>query len=128
MTHRARASGAVGTIVDGRIRDLAEHREQKYPVFARDVGTASPYEVVRVSAINVPVQLQSPDQDATINPGDYLIGDLNGVVCLPKEFAEKALELMPSQVEADIKVAEDLDRGVSFGEASKKHRAGVKKP
>ena len=35
---------------------------------------------------------------------------------------------MPSQVEADIKVAEDLDRGVSFGEASKKHRAGVKKP
>lgn len=32
MTHRARASGAVGTIVDGRIRDLAEHREQKYPV------------------------------------------------------------------------------------------------
>ncbi|KAG4414848.1 hypothetical protein IFR04_011986 [Cadophora malorum] len=110
MTHRARASGAVGTIVDGRIRDLAEHREQKYPVFACDVGTASPYEVVRVSAINVPVQLQSPDQDATINPGDYLIGDLDGVV------------------EADIKVAEDLDRGVSFGEASKKHRAGVKKP
>jgi regulator of RNase E activity RraA len=32
MTHRARASGAVGTIVDGRIRDLQEHREMNFPV------------------------------------------------------------------------------------------------
>ncbi|KAH7350602.1 ribonuclease E inhibitor RraA/Dimethylmenaquinone methyltransferase [Rhexocercosporidium sp. MPI-PUGE-AT-0058] len=128
MTHRARASGAVGTVVDGRIRDLGEHREQGFPVFARDVGTASPYESVKVSAINVPVKLQSEDQDVTIHPGDYLIGDLDGVVCLPQELAEKVLELMPSQVKADVKVAEDLDRGVKFAEASKKHRAGVKKP
>lgn len=32
MTARARASGAVGTIVDGRFRDLEEQRNQNYPV------------------------------------------------------------------------------------------------
>jgi hypothetical protein len=32
MSMRARASGAVGTIVDGRIRDLQEHRDLCYPV------------------------------------------------------------------------------------------------
>ncbi len=51
MSIRAKHSGAVGTIVDGRIRDLQEHRSLEYPVFAREVGTTSPYEVVRVSEV-----------------------------------------------------------------------------
>jgi regulator of RNase E activity RraA len=62
-----------------------------------------------------------------IKPGDYLIGDLNGVVCLPKELAEKAINLMGSQVLADEKIAVDLDKGMSFVEASKKHRGGLRK-
>jgi regulator of RNase E activity RraA len=31
MTRRARVSGAVGTVVDGRVRDLQEHRGLGYP-------------------------------------------------------------------------------------------------
>ena len=74
------------------------------------------------------MRLQSEEQDATINPGDYLIGDLNGVVCLPKSLAGKAVALIPSQVEADGLIAEDIKKGVTFGEASKERRARVKKP
>lgn len=77
--------------------------------------------------INVPVRLQSEDQEATIFPGDYLIGDLNGVVCLPKGLAEVAIALMASQVEADEKIAKDIQDGRTFQEASKEHRAKVKK-
>ena len=32
MSARAKASGAAGTIVDGRVRDLQEHRDLVYPV------------------------------------------------------------------------------------------------
>lgn len=32
MSMRARASGAVGSVVDGRFRDLQEQRELQYPV------------------------------------------------------------------------------------------------
>jgi regulator of RNase E activity RraA len=32
MATRARASGAAGTIIDGRFRDLQEQRDLKYPV------------------------------------------------------------------------------------------------
>lgn len=32
MTHRARARGAVGAVVDGRFRDLQEHRDVQFPV------------------------------------------------------------------------------------------------
>lgn len=61
-----------------------------------------------------------------IHSGDYLIGDLNGVVCLPASFAELVVSLIPSQVEADEKIARDLQQGRSFAEAAKEHRASVK--
>jgi|SRR6266566_5432552 len=91
-------------------------------IFARDVGTAPPYELVKVTATNAPVELQTDDQDMTINPGDYLIGDLNGVVMLPKELAEQAIRLMETQVEADTQMAIEIKKGMSFSEASKKFR------
>lgn len=71
--------------------------------------------------------MNSEEQEVTIDPGDYLIGDLNGVVCLPKYLAEKAVDLMASQVEADERIASDIKQGRSFAEASKEHRASVKK-
>ncbi|KAF4548591.1 4-hydroxy-4-methyl-2-oxoglutarate aldolase-like protein [Elsinoe fawcettii] len=117
MTTRAQYSGAVGTVVDGRIRDLQEHRDLNYPLFAREVGTSAPAEVVRVCAINVPVQLQSEDQHATINPGDIIIADLNGVVCIPQALAGQLPELMESQAAADEKIAADIKAGKSFTEA-----------
>ncbi|MCJ1428908.1 hypothetical protein MMC29_006819 [Sticta canariensis] len=128
MSTRARYLNAAGTIVDGRIRDLQEHRELNYPVFARDVGTTGPQELLHVGEINTPVQLQNEDQAAIIHPGDYLIADLNGVVLLPKHLAQRAIELLISQVEADERVAEDLKRGRAFSEAAKEHRASVKMP
>ncbi|KAF2157743.1 RraA-like protein [Myriangium duriaei CBS 260.36] len=128
MTTRAKASGAVGTVVDGRIRDLQEHREAGYPVFARDVGTSAPAEVVRVSEINAPVKLQTDEQDAIIHPGDIIIADLNGVVCIPQDLADRIVDLMASQAEADEKVAADIRAGRTFTEASKEHRSKVKQP
>lgn len=78
--------------------------------------------------MNVPVKLQADEQNATINPGDYLIGDLNGVVCLPRELAEEAIPLMAPQVEADRKIASDIQAGMTFMEASKKNRSALPKP
>lgn len=52
MSTRAKHSGAVGTIVDGRVRDLQEHRDLEYPVFARDVGTTAPAQVARVIEVS----------------------------------------------------------------------------
>ncbi|KAH8169323.1 aldolase/RraA domain-containing protein [Sarocladium implicatum] len=123
MSTRARAAGAVGTIVDGRFRDVQEQRDLNYPVFARDVGTAPPYGAVKVSAVNVPVQLHTTEVDATVSPGDYLIADANGVVLLPKDLVEEAISLMQKQVAVDASMAAALKQGMSFTEASKKFRA-----
>ncbi|KAI0862954.1 RraA-like protein [Xylaria cubensis] len=123
MSTRAQALGAVGSVIDGRFRDVQEQRDLAYPVFARDVGTAPPAELLKVAAVNVPVKLQTDDQDMEIRPGDYLIADVNGVVVLPVELAEQALPLMQKQVEADEKMAVEIKKGMSFVEASKKFRS-----
>lgn len=92
-------------------------------MFARDVGTAPPAELLKVAAVNVPVRLQTDEQDMTVNPGDYLIGDVNGVVVLPAGLAEEALPLMAKQVGADEKMAAAIQDGMSFSEASKRFRS-----
>ncbi|TGJ84812.1 hypothetical protein E0Z10_g3986 [Xylaria hypoxylon] len=128
MSTRAKALGAVGSVIDGRFRDVQEQRDLAYPVkhlppclivFARDVGTAPPAELLKVAAVNVPVKLQTDEQDMEIRPGDYLIADINGVVVLPVELAEKALPLMQKQVEADEKMAAEIKKGMSFVEATR---------
>lgn len=122
MTARAQALGAVGSIIDGRFRDLQEQRELGFPIFGRDVGTAPPQELLKVVAVNVPVKLATNEQDMEIHPGDYLIGDLNGVVVLPKELAAKALPLIKPSVEADDQMMAAIKGGMGFEEASKKFR------
>ena len=52
MSIRAEYLKAAGTIVDGRIRDLQEHRDLEYPVFARGIGTAAPQGEVKVGEVN----------------------------------------------------------------------------
>lgn len=77
---------------------------------------------MKVVGVDVPVRLQSDEAEMTINPGDYLIGDLNGVVVLPADLAERAIPLMAKQVAADEKMAKAIGEGMTFSEASKKFR------
>lgn len=126
MSTRAQVQGAAGAVVDGRFRDVAEHRALGFPVFARDPATTAPAELVKVSAVNAPVRVQTSlveqPHGMVVRAGDYVVGDLNGVVVLPRELAEQALPLMRKQVDADESMAEAIKGGMSFDEASKKFR------
>ena len=122
MTLRAQALKAAGVVIDGRVRDLGEHRDLNFPLFARSVGTTAGGEVCRPSEVNVPVRLNSSDQDAWINAGDYIIADLNGVVRLPQELAEHVLDLIPDIADADAKCAEAIKGGMSVQQAFKEFR------
>lgn len=92
-------------------------------MFARDVGTTPPGPLLKVVAVNEPVKVYNDGRDIIINPGDYLIGDVNGVVVLPRGLAEQAVPLMAKQVEADSKMAVEIQKGMTFTEASKKFRS-----
>lgn len=69
------------------------------------------------SEVNVDVKLQSTKQEAVISPGGYIVADIDGVVYIPEELAEKVLELVPGLVAADEKCAEAIRGGMSVQEA-----------
>lgn len=91
-------------------------------VFARDVGTTAPGSALKVVAVNEPVTVPSGEHNITVCSGDYVIGDVNGVVVLPKDRADEAIPLIAPQVEADTKMAAAIRDGMTFSEASKKFR------
>jgi regulator of RNase E activity RraA len=91
-------------------------------VFARAVGTTAANEVCRVSEVNVPVKLKTSLQDVTISPGDFIVADLNGVVCLPQKLADQVLDAIPPKLATDNKCAEGIRKGRSVQEVFQEFR------
>jgi len=82
----AQQRGITALVVDGLIRDLAETRERRFPVFGRGV---IPIPGVRKTAglIAVPVVCGG----VTVAPGDIVVADEEGIVVLPRGQAAMLL-------------------------------------
>ncbi|KAI5207652.1 hypothetical protein AUEXF2481DRAFT_402684 [Aureobasidium subglaciale EXF-2481] len=117
MSTRAKHLGAQGVVIDGSFRDLNEHREMDFPVFAQGTSALGSNTFTRASALNVPVQFTSPTQTRplTINPGDLILADLDGVVVLPAEHAEKCLEICEERFKIDEQTMAALRAGEPMG-------------
>ncbi|AQZ09982.1 YER010C [Zygosaccharomyces parabailii] len=128
MSTRAQYLKARGTLVFGRVRDVQEHQNLDYPVFSYGVGSCAPKAAVKPVAINEPLEIITSDDTVhTINAGDYIIGDANGVVRIPSEIAlEELVAYVRKSVEADELVAEDIRKGLPAKQAQKERRAVLK--
>ncbi|RCK63950.1 4-hydroxy-4-methyl-2-oxoglutarate aldolase [Candida viswanathii] len=131
MSTRAQYRKANGSVILGRIRDLDEHNDLQYPVWSYGVGTSAPGPLVKVVGINVPLEVKvaSIDKDQevlTINPGDYIIADKNGVVKLEdNDQLASVLDYIPKRVEADTRVSEDIKAGKPAAESQKFWRSKI---
>ncbi|KAF8444607.1 RraA-like protein [Boletus edulis BED1] len=130
MTAGAQARDVSGVVISGRCRDLAEHRATGFPVFARGHSTLGQSPFVRPSAINVPLIIRPQDNadgpDAfppvTVEPGDWVVADEDGVVCVPKDMVDKVVEIARSTREIDARVLEDIRAGKGVQASFKLHR------
>ncbi|CAL9642462.1 4-carboxy-4-hydroxy-2-oxoadipate aldolase [Streptomyces sp. enrichment culture] len=80
---KAVAKGCAGLVIDGAVRDVAVIRALGIPVFARAVTPAGPYKD-GPGELDVPVAIA----DVVVRPGDYVLGDDDGVAVVPLERAE----------------------------------------
>ena len=101
----ARLQGAAGVVIDGAFRDLEGCEEAGFPVFARALtcGTA---QKTGEGQINVPVSCAG----VAVNPGDFIVGDVNGVCVIPRDQAETVLEQAAKKVAAQKRAAEEMER------------------
>ncbi|KAM0324784.1 hypothetical protein ACHAQA_007748 [Verticillium albo-atrum] len=121
MSTRAKYLGAAGVVVDGRVRDVGEHNEMGFAVFAKDTSILGSNSFTRASRANVPLQF---DGDLWINPGDILIGDQDGVVVTPLSLVEQVVALCQERAEMDERMFAELRRGAAMGPLMKKVREG----
>ncbi|BDH59896.1 diguanylate cyclase [Lysinibacillus sp. PLM2] len=106
----AKGLGIQGIVVDGVIRDIAAIRELDFPVFALGTTVAAGNKHGG-GAVGVPVSIGG----VAIHPGDFVIGDIDGVIVVPQADLEKVVEC------AEAKLAKDLARekeALGEGEAS----------
>lgn len=85
-----------GLVVDGVIRDLIDIKKLNFPVFSRGT-TVSSGTKTGPGETNVPISCGG----ASVNPGDIVVGDVDGVVIIPKEKAEEVLEGAKKKMAAD---------------------------
>ncbi len=106
-TMSALRKGLAGVVVDGAIRDLADIRASKLPVFARAV-------VPNAGGAQYAGKLQVSVAcgGAVVHPGDWLVGDDDGVVVIPASRLEETLEKATRIVEAEKRIAKAIRAGV----------------
>ncbi|WP_417211151.1 RraA family protein [Antarctobacter sp.] len=100
--------GVVGFVINGAIRDLDNFRDLNLPTYAVGVTHRGPYKE-GPGEINVPIAIAG----MVIHPGDIIIGDSDGVLCVPIDAAETVLKATQAKSAAEIKQMADIEAGTN---------------
>jgi 4-hydroxy-4-methyl-2-oxoglutarate aldolase len=117
MSTAARQRGCNGAVLDGGVRDVDFVNEMNYPVFARFKCSASSVGRWDIREYQVTVRIAG----VVIHPGDFVFGDTDGVVIVPKAITLEVLEAAEDVYRREGKMREELRRGVSVKDAYDKY-------
>jgi 3-hexulose-6-phosphate synthase/6-phospho-3-hexuloisomerase len=95
-----------GVVIDGGIRDVEDIKEIKFPAFAR-FETSAAGEPKGFGEINVEVECGS----VKVAPGDWIVGDDNGVMVIPKAEAQEMANRAMDVLERENRIREEIKRG-----------------
>ncbi len=116
MTYTSKSKGIEGTVIDGVCRDVNGIKEVDYSIYTKGRYMVTGKERVQVDAVNVPVAVSG----VQVRPGDIILGDDSGVLCIPKEVAEKVLELAKNIEAVEQKIIAEVTKGSTLKAAREK--------
>lgn len=89
----ARAHGAVGALVDGGTRDCQYLIQMGFPVFSRYRNPVEAFGRWMMLDYQVPVRIHGElSESVIVHPGDFIFGDLDGVMVIPRDLTITVLE------------------------------------
>ena len=104
-----RANGVVGAVIDGGIRDSRHLLEMNFPTISR---YHSPVEALNRWSYfrwQTPIQLRGNlSATVTVRPGDFMFGDIDGVVVIPFERLEEVLRLSEEHAAVENEARRDF--------------------
>jgi 4-hydroxy-4-methyl-2-oxoglutarate aldolase len=118
LTMLATRRGIGGTVIDGVCRDIDRSLELGYPIFARRNAMRTGKDRVTADAMNVPVQVAG----VRIAPGDWLVGDGDGIVALPASRLEEILATARQIAAAEAKIRAAVEAGERLDKARERLR------
>ncbi|AZA10947.1 fumarylacetoacetate hydrolase family protein [Corynebacterium gerontici] len=108
---RAKDLGAAGIVTDGGVRDYAAVQEVGLPVFTQGAHPAV------LGRKHVPWDMDLPIAcgNATVVPGDVIVGDDDGVIVIPRDIVEEVVDAAIKKEHQDEWVAERVAEGNPVG-------------
>ncbi|HEY0295407.1 MAG TPA: RraA family protein [Bordetella sp.] len=91
--------GIAGVVINGAVRDSEWIGKHGFPVYAAGITHRGPYKD-GPGEINVPVSLDG----MVVTPGDLMVGDADGLVCVPHDHAEDVYALAAKKRDGEAKV------------------------
>jgi len=114
--------GCAGALVDGGIRDIGWISRQRFPVYARYRTPVQSIGRWKVTAWQVPVDMPgATSKRVTVNPGDFVLADVDGVIAIPARVAEKVLIEAERLTKTERRIRRELDRGASLEDVLEKY-------
>lgn len=106
MTAHAEYRGLAGIVIYGAIRDAGAIREGKFPIFAAGISHRGPYKD-GPGEVNVPIAIEG----MVIMPGDLVLGDDDGLVCVAIDDAETVYAAASAKHAAETAQMDKIRRG-----------------
>jgi RraA family protein len=98
--------GVAGIVINGAIRDAANIGAGDFPLFAAGVSHRGPYKD-GPGEVNVPIAIAG----MVIEPGDLVIGDDDGLLCVPYDEVAAVYDRAHAKHAAEVKQLEQIARG-----------------
>lgn len=100
--------GVAGCVIDGGCRDTRLIAEEGFPVFARFVTPEDSTWRWRVTATQVPITIGS----VRVEPGDWVVGDEDGVVVVPAAVTEEVLAAAEAKAGTENQIRDAVRAGM----------------
>jgi len=116
-----RERGCAGAVVDGGVRDLRWIGQMGFPVYARYRTPTQSIGRWKVNAWQCPVSMRGATRpQVTVHPGDFMLGDEDGVIVIPGDVVEPVLVEAEKLCAMEREIGAELARGLSLAEALKR--------
>lgn len=113
MSTAAMKRGAVGAVCNGFVRDTYQVLALGFPVYCRGSYALDQRGRGVVRAYRVPLKFG----DVVVHPGDLIVGDVDGVIVVPKNREDEVIARALAKVRTESEVRKQLAKGMLVTEA-----------
>ena len=116
LTTAAKVRGAAGCVTDGLVRDVRQIRAMDFPVFHGGIGPLDTKGRARMVDRDVRVECGG----VSIDSGDLIFGDVDGIVVIPRSHEHAVMDLALEKVRGENHTREALLSGESLASVFKR--------